>query len=179
MKNFSRENSHFLSKVSRVQICRVLKAVDFLLNDKAESSHLDFKKKILVSPVESSLPFPTLPELKKWLINLQSAFSKFLHEYDVLQALFWDNFKSDENTLNNSCIVVIFYMLIASIIKTGNETQLEKMLQGEGLNGYTLRLTALLYIFESSETMFKVTYMKTKIPTKLEKKSPVNVSDEH
>ena len=81
---FNRENSHFLSKVSRVQICRVLKAVDFLLNDKAESSHLDFKNKILVSPVESSLPLPTLPELKQWLINLQSAFSKFLHEYDVL-----------------------------------------------------------------------------------------------
>ena len=70
-------------------------------------------------------------------------------------------------------------MLIAGIIKTGDGTQLEKMLQGEGLNGYTLRLTALLYIFESSESMFKVTYMKTKIPVKLEKKSPVNVSDEH
>ena len=63
-KNFSRENSHFLSKVSRVQICRVLKAVDFLLNDKAESSHLEFKNKILVSPGEIGLPLPTLPELK-------------------------------------------------------------------------------------------------------------------
>ena len=109
---------------------------------------------------------------------MQSAFSKFLHEYDVLHALFWESFKSDENTLNNSCIVVILYMLIAGIFKTGDETQLEKMLQGEGLNGYTLRLTALLYIFESSEAMFKVTYMKTKIPAKLERKSLANVSDE-
>ena len=133
----------------------MLKAVDFLIsNDNGENSTKNFKLKILTPPADENNVMPSLAQFKQWLISLQTAFSKFINEYDVLAACFWNKYRNSKNTLDNACVCVIFYLVISKILSTSEGTSFEKILRGEGLNNYTLRQSALLYIFESSEEMF-------------------------
>lgn len=59
--------------------------------------------------------------------------------------------------------------MITKLLTTSEMTQFEKMLRGDGLNGYVLRQAAILNIFEISDDAFKSTFQATDIPSKLEK----------
>ena len=52
---------------------------------------------------------------------------------------FWDKHPDKKKTLATSNIGVIFFLVIAKLLTTSEMTQFEKMLRGDGLNGYVLR----------------------------------------
>ena len=52
---------------------------------------------------------------------------------------FWDKHLDKKRGLGTSHIGVIFFLVIAKLLSTSEMTQFEKMLRGDGLNGFVLR----------------------------------------
>ena len=138
-KTFNRENNKLLDKMSRVMINKVIKVIDYLIAENTETAAKNFQVKVLLPPPDSQYQPPSLQQIKLWLISLESSFAKFLNEYDVIVSCFWDKNSDKNKKLGNACIGVIFFLVIAKLLQTPETTQFEKMLRGDGLNGFVLR----------------------------------------
>ena len=53
---------------------------------------------------------PTLLEFKEWLQDFQIVWKYFIHDYNVVNACFWHNFKN--NYLDSACTAALFYLTV-------------------------------------------------------------------
>ena len=45
-------------------------------------------------PVKPDMEPPTLPEFKKWLLDVTQAFCQFLHDSSLVESCFWQSYKN-------------------------------------------------------------------------------------
>ena len=52
---------------------------------------------------------PSLAEIRKWLVDIEKAFSNLITDYNLLMACFWYSYK--KTNLNKTSVAAIFYLI--------------------------------------------------------------------